>query len=654
MDVGAPAPYGQACASCSRSKTKCIIRATATGRPCERCHRKSLECRPAVAVRRRNPAKTPISSRTREARLEAKLDGLISLMSARAPSIGDDSIGVGTSTRTASTASLDHTPPAFIPYNRQPEEASLPMDHLSGDNHHIPSPVFSTTAAAAAPASLLYEPCPSEAEEHLANFRLNKLKYFPFVWIPATTSAAQLKQEKPFLWLCVMYAGSKSTAQQKMLAKVIRQTIAQEMVVASTANMDILLGTLAFIAWSNYQVASKPCLTVFSQLAVSMVFELGLAKSETKPETTTQPPNYPCGTLRYARPRTPRTMEERRAVLGCFLATSMISSFLQKTDALRWTPHMDECLEVLEERKECPNDRTLVEQVRLQLIVERISIRTNSHEGGLDLTEPASPSLEGLYSRLQRLSIRLLADFQDNEIVLLHLHSACVEAALSSKSSLLTAQEEVTPQGQKCLKRCLGSIKAWFDIFFAMSPAAYADVSLSICAQLVCCLTTLFRIKTLTVDYSTWGEGKSAIWETVDDPIVVLDRVISNTEQVATLAGLDNSRHISASYNGDEYGGGGGVEEDIFSKVAQMLRSLRGGWEARLRPPQPQPQSQGGGMGPVGGLAAAVGVGDDAPPQSNNMDDIDMSLFDSFGMELFDNDWWFTNAAMQAASYQNT
>lgn len=86
-------------------------------------------------------------------------------------------------------------------------------------------------------------------------------------------------------------------------------------------------------------------------------------------------------------------MEERRAVLACFLITSMyvfvfsfhqvrfrtdrhsfsISSFLRKIDTLRWTPHLDECLRVLDETPESLNDEILVQQVRLQRVVENMT-----------------------------------------------------------------------------------------------------------------------------------------------------------------------------------------------------------------------------------------------------------------------------------------
>ena len=93
------------------------------------------------------------------------------------------------------------------------------------------------------------EPSPIEAEEYLINFQTHKSIYFPFIHISPTTSAQELQLDRPFLWLCIMAVGSKSTSQQQFLGSRIRQTIALEMVVQSARNIDLLLGLLVFIGW---------------------------------------------------------------------------------------------------------------------------------------------------------------------------------------------------------------------------------------------------------------------------------------------------------------------------------------------------------------------------------------------------------------------
>jgi hypothetical protein len=87
------------------------------------------------------------------------------------------------------------------------------------------------------------------------------------------------------------------------------------------------------------------------------------------------------------------------------------SSYLQKIDSLRWTPHMDECLEILDERKECLSDDILVQQVRLQLISEKMAQAT-LHNGKIEYnnhTKELSLYLETLHSQFQDMKTNLLA-----------------------------------------------------------------------------------------------------------------------------------------------------------------------------------------------------------------------------------------------------
>lgn len=73
---------------------------------------------------------------------------------------------------------------------------------------------------------------------------------------------------------------------------------------------------------------------------------------------------------------------------------------------------MDECLQMLDERKECHDDEILVQQVRLQLIVEKMALGT-LYDGAMESAEhprgPSSLYLETLRSQLQNSKIKLLA-----------------------------------------------------------------------------------------------------------------------------------------------------------------------------------------------------------------------------------------------------
>jgi hypothetical protein len=175
--------------------------------------------------------------------------------------------------------------------------------------------------------------------------------------------------------------------------------------------------------------------------------------------------------------------------------------------------------------------------------------------------------------------------------VLLHLYSVELDIALSP-TFLLTNQ--LTLQQRNSINAALESIKSWFDVFFIVPPAAYIGFPFSIWSQLLRCLVTLSRL--ITLDDPSWDEN--GVWETVD-VVLVFDRVINNLEQVATLAGLDNSDS---------------PEGDPFSRAAQMFRALRHSLETR---PDPDDLST---------IPLPQNINEMFPP-------------DAFPIELLDDDW---------------
>ena len=65
---------------------------------------------------------------------------------------------------------------------------------------------------------------------------------------------------------------------------------------------------------------------------------------------------------------------------------------------------MDECLQILDERKECVTDEILVQQVRLQLIVERVTMDSWTDK---PMRAPLSFYLQALHPQFQEAKDRL-------------------------------------------------------------------------------------------------------------------------------------------------------------------------------------------------------------------------------------------------------
>jgi hypothetical protein len=79
---------------------------------------------------------------------------------------------------------------------------------------------------------------------------------------------------------------------------------------------------------------------------------------------------------------------------------------------------MKECLEVLTERKETPNDAVLVQLVQIQLVVDKV-IRRSWDESGLtvegsDPWLPTSFFIQTMHQQLQSVRSRISPESADN------------------------------------------------------------------------------------------------------------------------------------------------------------------------------------------------------------------------------------------------
>ena len=75
------------------------------------------------------------------------------------------------------------------------------------------------------------------------------LPRFPILVLADSLTAAQLLEEQPFLWLCIMSISGRNARRQKALANEVRITLARAVMFEGKNDLDLLLGTLVISAW---------------------------------------------------------------------------------------------------------------------------------------------------------------------------------------------------------------------------------------------------------------------------------------------------------------------------------------------------------------------------------------------------------------------
>ncbi len=131
----------------------------------------------------------------------------------------------------------------------QPDRASLTN---SDENATVDSPEPQTPRPGKQqpPSQEAPWPDPPEAEQLLAQALAYMMPLFPFIVIPASVTATELRQSRPFLWKALMmgacyYDGSR----QMLLGNILVREVTEAAVMKPQKTLDLLLGLQILLAW---------------------------------------------------------------------------------------------------------------------------------------------------------------------------------------------------------------------------------------------------------------------------------------------------------------------------------------------------------------------------------------------------------------------
>ncbi|KAI1416890.1 hypothetical protein F5Y13DRAFT_101537, partial [Hypoxylon sp. FL1857] len=403
-------------------------------------------------------------------------------------------------------------------------------------------------------------PSPSEAEELLKKFREETIGFFPFVHIPPHVTSQQLRESYPFLWLNIMSTTSSSPKRRYALGDQARSIVIQRVVVDREKSLDLLLGLLTLVGWSQLQRRDKPFWTLFSQLIVTLVCDMGLHRPQ--PDG---PPMF-CTSNKDHDPRITnvpriRTEEVQRAVLGAFIVTSQVSNIFKHAPGLRWSSHLDGYVLNLTQNSTVSHDETLIAQVRIQLILNQI-YDDSWQNGGIGGS--SALYLSALRSQLHDIIRQgTLGTIARNHPVLTKLYyfteHLINESAISKPA---TPWNEPDYQRFEVYQSCLSSIKSYFDAFFATPADIFRNMPFINSSQVVRVLKCLHRIT--TIQDPAWD--RAAVSSSVD-LISTCDKIISTLEYIKVASAM-------ASPDGGE--------DEAHDWGINVFRRMRATWQSEL------------------------------------------------------------------------
>ncbi|UKZ82572.1 hypothetical protein TrVFT333_010364 [Trichoderma virens FT-333] len=317
------APKTRACANCARLKMKCRWPESGSGQGetnCIRCNRMKIPCHVPAPIQRKKRGKS-----TRVAQLEKKIDGLVSML-----------------------ASGQHMQTSGTP----------PLTPESNDTGVL-IPGFSFTF--------------EEVISYFGIYRREFMPNYPFVIIPENLDPRALYASSRCLFWTIMAAVTpQSSATQQGVENWFRQYIADRMVVKQERNLGILQALLLHLAWGDFHFYMNTEATNFVHLAVAMALDLKLDRS---PESTKMHPKSLLGeawaTLNKGavKPKV-HSADEKRAVLGLYHITSLISALFKRGNQFPWNNYLSQCCESLVE-SHLESDLFLIALIKMQRVADR-------------------------------------------------------------------------------------------------------------------------------------------------------------------------------------------------------------------------------------------------------------------------------------------
>ncbi|KAF2144124.1 uncharacterized protein K452DRAFT_267286 [Aplosporella prunicola CBS 121167] len=503
----------RACKSCAVAKTKCVSR---PGNDCERCHRLKRAC-----VRDLPAAKKRKAPTAKNKRLEQKLDQLVNLLSNNQASSPTSSSNTNNYTNITETLRSDPAP-AVPDASSSSNYQFRPSPPIEGERGAVFAHRPDKSPSQTCPPTANSGPSDAVAERCLHQFQTYMAPYFPFVVIPQGTTIAQLRATKPFLLNAIVTVASyQNLDHQRKLGDGLMASVAHGLLMRGEKSLDMLQGLLVWLAWYHPHLFVNPNTTMILQLIVGLVIDLGLKRSSRA---------YGSERLESAITRSAhgelanselRTSEERRALLGAFYLTTIVAQWAKRYESMRFTAQLDEVCRDLEQAKEYPSDRYLLELVRVQRIVQRIERKCPVDDLTPDTPLPVAMFVWSLDGELKAARKALPPDLAQDTTLLMHYTNASIylwELSLSSLPATHT-YGDFTYRRLLMFNTLLQSSQAFMAHFRALPPSDYYDLPFVHFSQLT--LATIVLSKLSRLDFPGWdleyARARIAFSSTMDD-----------------------------------------------------------------------------------------------------------------------------------------
>ena len=245
--------------------------------------------------------------------------------------------------------------------------------------------------------------------------------HLPAVVFPVGTAAAEVRKNKPTLFLAILAAasGAEQPRMQKTLTKEIMSTFADRIICNGEKTLELIQALHVSTLW--YWPPEHFEELKFYQLihiAAVMAIDIGIGNKSkvSKPNAAGLWRDRPWRRTPFP---APESIEARRAWLACYFLCCNASMGLRRPNLIRWTPFMADCVAVLETSPEAAvSDKVLCQWVRSQQIAEEVGAQFSMDDPTAIVSIADSKvqyALKGFERDLEKWSIQIPLEIQSRK-----------------------------------------------------------------------------------------------------------------------------------------------------------------------------------------------------------------------------------------------
>ena len=272
-----------------------------------------------------------------------------------------------------------------------------------------------------------------KATELFARYNDHMISHLPAVIFQPGFTASELRKTKPILFLAIMaVASAESPALQKTLQKEMMLTFAEKVILSGEKSLELVQAINVGVIW--YWPPEHFEELKFYQLvhmSAVMAIDIGLGQKFKQRRGLVMPdawrptpgaslPGPPMPQNRRWIPPDSTSLESRRTWLTCYFLATNTSMALHRPNLIRWTPFMDESLQLLQSSPDAaPTDAYFCHIVWAHHLSEEVGVQFSLDDPTTDInmSDPRTQYiLRGLEQELKQYKEKVPQDLLQRKL----------------------------------------------------------------------------------------------------------------------------------------------------------------------------------------------------------------------------------------------